>query len=202
MNKQKIKGIVKFSIKQNIQNKWFVIFNVLLLIILLIMSNASNIRKFLEDNNIELFDDEMTIQYVDNDNLLTDKLQKTFENNEKVTLSKVDKNEYTEENIEDNLVILEVFQDDVEMIKAKITSKEGIDGTLFDKIINILEEVRLEEFSKNTNIDVEKLELLNSEIEVERVMLGVNADNSDTKQIIQSVSTIIVYMISIFIFLK
>ena len=51
MNKQKIKGIVKFSIKQNIQNKWFVIFNVLLLIILLIMSNASNIRKFLEDNN-------------------------------------------------------------------------------------------------------------------------------------------------------
>ena len=96
MNKQKIKGIVKFSIKQNIQNKWFVIFNVLLLIILLIMSNASNIRKFLEDNNIELFDDEMTIQYVDNDNLLTDKLQKTFENNEKVTLSKVDKNEYTE----------------------------------------------------------------------------------------------------------
>lgn len=202
MNKQKIKGIVKFSIKQNIQNKWFVIFNVLLLIILLIMSNASNIRKFLEDNNIELFDDEMTIQYVDNDNLLTDKLQKTFENNEKVTLSKVDKNEYTEENIEDNLVILEVFQDDVEMIKAKITSKEGIDGTLFDKIINILEEVRLEEFSKNTNIDVEKLELLNSEIEVERVMLGVNADNSDTKQIIQSVSTIIVYMISIFIFSK
>lgn len=202
MNKQKIKGIVKFSIKQNIQNKWFVIFNILLLILLLIMANANNIRKFLDDNNIKLFDDEMTIEYIDSNNLLGDSLEKTFEDYEKITIEKIDKNEYTKENIEDNLIILEVFKDDSEIIKAKITSKEGMDGTLFDEIMNNLEEARLKEFSKNTNVDVEKLELLNSEITVERVMLGVNAENSDTKQVIQSISTIMVYMISIFIFSK
>lgn len=202
MNKQKIKGIVKFSIKQNVQNKWFIIFNVLLMVLVLIMANANNIRKFLEDNNIKLFDDEMTIQYIDNNELLGDSLEKNFEDYEKITIEKVDKNEYTEKNIEDNLIVLEVFKDDAEIIKAKVTSKEGIDGTLFDEIMATLEEIRLEEFSKNTNVDVEKLELLNSEITVERVMLGVNAENSDTKQTIQFISTIVVYMISIFIFSK
>lgn len=202
MNKQKIKGIVRCSIKQNIQNKWFVVFNILLLILLVIMANANNIRKFLEDNNIKLFNDEITIEYVDTDNLIGDIVEKTFEEYEKVTISKIDKNEYTKENIKDNLVVLEIFKDDSQIIKAKITSKEGIDGGVYEKLISILEEIRIDQFSKTNNIERDKLELLNSEVSVERVMLGVDAENSDTKQAIQFASTLIVYMISIFIFSK
>ncbi|MBO5397893.1 MAG: ABC transporter permease [Clostridia bacterium] len=202
MNKQKIKGIVRCSIKQNIQNKWFVVFNILLLILLVIMANANNIRKFLEDNNIKLFNDEITIEYVDTDNLIGDIVEKTFEEYEKVTVSKIDKNEYTQGNIKDNLVVLEIFKDDSQIIKAKITSKEGIDGGVYEKLISILEEIRIDQFSKNNNIERDKLELLNSEVSVERVMLGVDAENSDTKQAIQFASTFIVYMISIFIFSK
>lgn len=202
MNKQKIKGIVRCSIKQNIQNKWFVVFNILLLILLVIMANANNIRKFLEDNNIKLFNDEIIIEYVDTDNLIGDIVEKTFEEYEKVTVSKIDKNEYTKENIKDNLVVLEIFKDDSQIIKAKITSKEGIDGGVYEKLISILEEIRIDQFSKTNNIERDKLELLNSEVSVERVMLGVDAENSDTKQAIQFASTLIVYMISIFIFSK
>lgn len=202
MNKQKIKGIVRCSIKQNIQNKWFVVFNILLLILLVIMANANNIRKFLEDNNIKLFNDEITIEYVDTDNLIGDIVEKTFEEYEKVTVSKIDKNEYTKENIKDNLVVLEIFKDDSQIIKARITSKEGIDGGVYEKLISILEEIRIDQFSKTNNIERDKLELLNSEVSVERVMLGVDAENSDTKQAIQFASTLIVYMISIFIFSK
>lgn len=202
MNKQKIKGIVRCSIKQNIQNKWFVVFNILLLILLVIMANANNIRKFLEDNNIKLFNDEITIEYVDTDNLIGDIVEKTFEEYEKVTVSKIDKNEYTKENIKDNLVVLEIFKDDSQIIKAKITSKEGIDGGVYEELLSILEEIRIDQFSKTNNIERDKLELLNSEVSVERVMLGVDAENSDTKQAIQFASTLIVYMISIFIFSK
>lgn len=202
MNKQKIKGIVKFSIKQNIQNKWFVIFNILLLVMLIIMANASHIGKFLEDNNIELFNDEITIEYIDSDNLLTGKIEEQFKEYEKITISKIEKNEYNKDNIEDNLIVLEIFKDETEYVKAKITSKEGIDGAVYDEIIALLEEIRVLEFSQSTNIAAEKLELLNKEVSVERVMLGVNAENSDTKEMIQLFSTIIVYMISIFIFSK
>ena len=62
MNKQKIKEIVKFSIKQNIQNKWFVGFNVLLLVLMILFANAGNIKEFLENNNIQIFDDEVAIE--------------------------------------------------------------------------------------------------------------------------------------------
>ena len=125
MNKQKIKGIVRCSIKQNIQNKWFVVFNILLFILLVIMANANNIRKFLEDNNIKLFNDEITIEYVDTDDLIGDIVEKTFEEYEKVTVSKIDKNEYTKDNIKDNLVVLEIFKDDSQIIKAKINKNKN-----------------------------------------------------------------------------
>lgn len=202
MNNQKIKGIVKFSIKQNIQNKWFVIFNILMLVLLIIMANASHIRKFLEDNNIKLFNDEITVEYIDSDNLLTGKIEEQFKEYEKITIKKVEKNEYTADNIEDNIIVLEVFNDEAEYVKARVTSKEAVDGVLYDEIVSFLKEVRVEEFSQSTNVAVQKLELLNQEVSIERVMLGVNAENSDTKEMIQFFSTIIVYMISIFIFSK
>ena len=202
MNKQKVKGIVKFSIKQNIQNKWFVIFNILLLIMLIIMANANHISQFLEANNIKLFNNEITIEYIDNAHLITGKLEEQFKEYEKITIKRVEKNEYTKDNIDDNVIVLEVFEDEVEYVKAKITSKEGIDGAVYDEIVSILNEIRILEFSQNANVSVEKVKLLNNEISIERVMLGVNAENSDTKEMIQYCSTIIVYMISIFIFSK
>lgn len=202
MNKQKIKEIVKFSIKQNIQNKWFVVFNVLLLVLVVLFSNASNIREFLENNNIKLFDDEVTIEYIDYDNILDHKLEEMFEDNDKVTVKKVEENKYTAENIKDNLLIIEVNKDVDKIIKAKITSKEGLDSSLYDAISEVLQECRSELFAKSLNISEDRLEILNTEISIERVMLAVNAENSDKKQMIQFMSTIIVYMISIFIFSK
>ena len=78
MNKQKIKEIVKFSIKQNIQNKWFVGFNVLLLVLMILFANAGNIKEFLENNNIQIFDDEVAIEYVDPNNIIDHKLERMF----------------------------------------------------------------------------------------------------------------------------
>lgn len=202
MNKQKVKEIVKFSIKQNIQNRWFVVFNVLLLILVVLFTNASNIRDFLENNNIKIFDDEVSIEYIDASNIMGNKLEEMFKDNSKVTVKKVEENKYTTETIEDNLLIIEVEKDEEKIIKAKITSKEGLDNILYDDIITVLEECRSEVFAKTLNVSEDKLEILNTEIPVDRVMLAVNAENSEKKQNIQFMSTIIVYMVSIFIFSK
>ena len=127
MNKQKIKEIVKFSIKQNIQNKWFVGFNVLLLVLMILFANAGNIKEFLENNNIQIFDDEVAIEYVDPNNIIDHKLERMFAKNEKVTVKKVSENKYTPKNIKDNVLIVEVDKDEEKIIKVKITSKEGFD---------------------------------------------------------------------------
>lgn len=202
MNKQKIKEIVKFSIKQNIQNKWFVGFNVLLLILMILFANAGNIREFLENNNIQIFDDEVSIEYVDPNNIIDHKLERMFAKNDKVTVKKVAENKYTPKNIKDNVLIIEVDKDEAKIIKVKITSKEGFDNVIYDDIVEVLQECRSEVFAQTLNIPEEKLEILSTEIPIDRVMLSVNAENSEQKQAIQLVSTIVVYMISIFIFSK
>ena len=112
MNKQKIKEIVKFSIKQNIQNIWFVGFNVLLLVLMILFANAGNIKEFLENNNIQIFDDEVAIEYVDPNNIIDHKLERMFAKNEKVTVKKVSENKYTPKNIKDNVLIVEVDKDE------------------------------------------------------------------------------------------
>ena len=202
MNKQKVKEIVKFSIRQNIQNKWFVIFNVFLFIFAIIMTNAGNIRQFLENNNINLFNDEVVIEYIDNENLMGNKLQKQFEQEEKITITKIKENNYTKENIEDNLLVVEVNLDEDNIIVATLTSKEGMDSFICDEVLEVLEDVRLEVLAEKINAKESDLENLNKDVVVERVMLGVNTENSDTKQFILQISTMLVYMVSIFIFSK
>ena len=61
MNSKKVKEIIKFDVERNIQNKWFVIFNVLTFIFIIIITNFSNISKFLEDHNINIDSDEKII---------------------------------------------------------------------------------------------------------------------------------------------
>lgn len=202
MNKQKVKEIVKFSIRQNMQNKWFVIFNIFIFLFVLVMTNSSNISQFLENNNIQLFDDEVTIEYIDKENLLGNKIVEAFEEHEKIEVKQIDENNYTKETIPDNLLVVEVKSDENKILTAVITSKEGMDSVTYDEILTILEDTRLEVLAKKINAKESDLENLNTEVAIERVMLGVDAENSETKEMIQYVSTLLVYMISIFIFSK
>ena len=105
MNKQKIKEIVKFSLRKNIQNKWFIILNSFLLIVIVLMVNASNVADFLEKNNIDLFHDDIKIDYVDKENLIGNSLEKAFEEDEKVKVEQIAENIYTEETIENHVVV-------------------------------------------------------------------------------------------------
>ena len=94
MNKQKIKEIVKFYIQKNIQNKWFILVNILIFLSVLIATNGNNIKSYLESKNINLFDDEFKIEIIDEDNLATDQIIKQFENRENIEISKISENNY------------------------------------------------------------------------------------------------------------
>ena len=123
MNKQKIKEIVKFYIQKNIQNKWFILVNILILLSVLIATNGNNIKSYLESKNINLFDDEFKIEIIDEDNLATDQIIKQFENRENIEISKISENNYTKENIPKNFALVEISKSETGYISAKITSK-------------------------------------------------------------------------------
>lgn len=202
MNSKKVKEIVKFSIQKNLQSKWFILLNALILITMIITTNASNITTFLENNNINLFNDEINIEIIDNENIAKDKLFEIFEEDENISLSEIEVNEYTKENIPDNVIVIEINKSDEYFVSSIITSKEGINGSIYSKIEEVMIETRSELFAKSFNIEEEDLSLLNTEPNIERIMLGVDAENSDTKELIKTVSTVLVYAVSIFIFSK
>ena len=199
MNKQKVKEIVKYSLRKKIQNKWFVIFNCLLFLITVITLNAENIGVFLEERDINLFEDEIKIEYIDNENLLENSLEKAFNEYEKIEVLKITENNYTPENIENNIVV-EVISSKENIIEARIISKEGIDSDIYNTIVKILDDRRTEIFSDEKNISKAELDNLKSGTPIERLMIGVNSENSEKKEMIEYISTMIMYMISIFIF--
>lgn len=202
MNNRKVKEIVKFSLNKNIQNKWFIILNVFMLITILITTNLSNIKNILESNNINLFNDNICIEIIDKENIALEEFQNEFSEDEKIEVKEVSENNYTKDTINDTVVVIEIAKDEKDVIKSKITSKEGIDGNVYDRILNVLTLVRNKEFSNKYDINKEAVQTLSKDLEIDRIMLGVNADNYNKKEIIKTVSTILIYLVSIFVFSK
>ena len=149
MNIRKIKEIIKFDVEKDIQNKWFVILNILTFIGILIATNWSNISKYMEDHNINLGSKEkFTVQVVDNDNLVFADIEKLFEKEENIVVEKVNENPYSKENVpEKELILVEVKLDSEKIISVEMVSKESVDGSIYDKIYNLLVETRSKVFA-------------------------------------------------------
>jgi len=154
MNTRKVKEIIKFDIEKSIQNKWFVILNVVMFIGILIATNWSNISKYLEDNNIDfLSKSDITIQVVDNENLIYDEFAEKYKDYDNLKIEKVKQNVYTKENIPDDDVILFEIQTNYEnIVKSTIVSKEGIDDDIYQMIYDEIVMARSRIFADDIRI--------------------------------------------------
>ena len=201
MNIRKVKEIIKFDVEKDIQNKWFVVLNVIMLISILLVTNWSHISKFLDEHNINLSSsDKFTIQVLDKENLVYDDIKEAFKDDKNVKVEKVEKNKYTKKNIpKDDLLLVEVKSDEAKILDLKMVSKESIDDFIYDKLYEVLKDSRSKIFASKVGVTVEQLEVLNEDLKLEREMLGVDAENSDEKEMIKLVSTMLVYVCLIFV---
>lgn len=201
MNLKKVKEIIKFDVQKSIQNKWFVILNILMFIAILFATNWGNISNYLEEHNINILqEDEITIQILDRENLFFDSFNEEYGENKAYNIERVDENPYSKENIPaDNVILLEVNSSEEDYITAKIVSKEGISNSIYNIIYDKLSEIRADLFAARHNISIDELNILNEQIHVETELLGVDAENSDTKEIIKTLSIVVVYMVLIII---
>ncbi|MBO5143256.1 MAG: CPBP family intramembrane metalloprotease [Clostridia bacterium] len=199
MNKSKVKEIIKFSLYKNIQNKWFIIFNLITLISIIVMLNWSSVSKiFSDDSNNESFKiavlDDANIVYENFKNLNID--QVTFE------VEKISENNYTEENIPEDFAIVEILPDEKEGFKTSIISKEGIDSNIYNEITDNLYSIRNDMLSQKYGIKHDDLKILQSELSINRIMLGVDAEDSNTKELIKLFSSFFTYFVTLLIFSK
>ena len=201
MNTRKVKEIIKFNVEKDIQNKWFVILNVVMFIGILVAINWQNISNFLKSNDINIAGNQKTIiQVIDKDDIFYNDFLNECDSIENIKVEELTENTYSTENIpEDNVILVEVSKDVNKVISAKLISKEGIDDELYSLIYNGLANTRSKVFAEENNISIEKLNILNEEVNIDRQMLGVDAENSDSKEKIKVVSVVVVYMVLIIV---
>lgn len=199
MNSKKVREIIKFSFYTNIQNRWFVIFNILSLIGTIVIMNWGLISTTFKSNNTP---ESLEIAILDNENLVFEKFQDDFELGEDYKLTKITENNYTAENIPDDLLIIEVLPDEKEIFKTNVISKEGIKLEKFNPIKDELYEIRNQLFSEKYDISDENLATLQTELSINRILLSVDADNSNTKEYIKLFSSAFTYLLAVFVFSK
>ena len=199
MNRKKVKEMIQFSFYKDIQNKWFLAFNIISLISIVLMLNWSSIvGVFTGEDDTEKFN----FAILDNAQLVYSDIVSQLQENDELIISQIYENTYTEENIPDDLAVVEIIPDEQEMFKVSIISKEGINSSFYDSMLDALKEARNNLFQSRYSVSDENLALFQSDITVERIMLSVNAEDSDIKEIIKLFTSALTYLLTILIFSK
>lgn len=200
MNKEKVWGIIKFYVSKSLQNKWFIIFQIFLFAACLITTNARNILDLLESHDINLFDEEVVLEIWDKDNISAKKFETAFVGNENVEVKYITSNEYTEETLGDDVIVVEIEKSDKDIVNGKIISKETIAYSMYDSIAEVVSDIRADLFAHDNNIDLKELEIMNAPVVLDEITLSVNTDNLDEKMMINFISSFIMYILCFLVF--
>lgn len=201
---RKLWFLTKVSLNKKIKTKWFVIANLLFLILIVGLINIDSIIKAFGGD----FNDTLEIIVIDNANVY-DNFESNYLNNIKyindyddVKLFKYDKtyDEAIEEVKENDKLLLIIDEDSENYLKAKIVSNDEV-GTITNTIIqatltNIRSEIVLSEY----NITKDMLNNINNRVEIESVIL--EEDNFENGMMISSIMQIItfpVFMLILFL---
>ena len=205
MKNSKIGSVVKYTLEKNIKNKWFIGLNILFLVITVVALNFNTVKQILKSNNIELDSTKVTIELVDNLNLLYDNLTNdinSLEFKDKIVLEKKDKVEYDEKTLDKNKIIVEVIEDETDGIKSKIISKEGIDTKYYNVILNSISKTKNNILAAKYGLSESEISNITSTPQVERIMVGVDSSNSDIKTILKTISNYLILIILMIVLSK
>ena len=201
MKNNKVKNLIKYTVEKNIKNKWFIVLNIVFLIVSIVTLNFNTVKNIFKSSNISGEQSKFKIELVDESgvvykNLLDSVL--TLEDYSGVELTKKDKLEYDAKSFEKNKVIVYVENSDNELI-AKVISKEGIDTKYYNVIYDAISDSKNQLLMKKYGIDKEKVENILSQPKIERIMTSVDSENANSKQILQNMSNYAILLILIIV---
>ncbi len=200
MNSIKVKEMIKFSLFKNIQNKWFLIFNIFTLVSILLLLNWNFLSAIFATPSAEKPKTEIAV--LDSAHLAFEQLHTHFSSEKDWNVFEINENTYTAENIPDNLILVEIIPDQTEAFTTSITSKEGISTDIYTPLTEQLLAIRNQHLATQYGLEAENLQVLQSELHVNRIMLAVDSDHSDTKELIKLISSTLTYLLTVLIFSK
>ena len=169
MKNSKIVAIIKNDIERSIKNKWFVILNLLLLIVTVIFLNFNSIKSLFEkEEDVTLVDNSTTIYIVDSENIAYDKIVKSFENDINVDVEKAESIEqYNNDNLDTNIILVDVHSDNVEYINASIIYKDGTNDEYVTKIESTINSIKDTMISENKNLTLQEIEQIKQDVSID-----------------------------------
>ena len=176
--------LTKVSLRKKFKTKWFVITNIILAVAIILLLNINSIVTFFGGD----FDSKTKIIVVDNGTDSYELFEKNIESyastinsdeDVKITVKKSDKSvKELEENLEDDEILVELNSDNIEYLKAKVTSNEKIDTVTYQVLSQSLNSTKTTIGMTINNIDATTLNNISSPVTIDRVVLN-ESDNVD-----------------------
>ena len=189
----KLGFLTKYSLGKKIKSKWFIVVNIIILLVISALINMDSIIKLFGGD----FNNNEEILVIDNIGVL-----ETFKdiyaiNNEYLkSETKYSIEEYKEgydsaiEEIKDtDKILIVIDKDETNYITSKLITNSSMDTITYTIISNTLDSVKREEVLKSYNITNEMYEKIESKVEVERIIL--DSENTDNNMLTNLVVTII-----------
>lgn len=189
----KLGFLTKYSLGKKIKSKWFVVVNIIILLVISVLINMDSIIKLFGGD----FNNNEEILVIDNIGVL-----ETFKdiyaiNNEYLkSETKYSIEEYKEgydsaiEEIKDtDKILIVIDKDETNYITSKLITNSSMDTITYTIISNTLDSVKREEVLKSYNITKEMYEKIESKVKVERIIL--DSENKDDNMLTNLVVTII-----------
>lgn len=202
--KNKLMFLTKISLNKKIKTKWFLIANIIFLVLIVGLINIDSVIKFFGGD----FSSKQEILVIDEVNVF-DNFKNTYDATSKyvsdygdVEIVSYDKDydSAIEEVKKDDKILIVISYDSMNYIKAKVISNEGI-GTITDTLITTtLNSVRSSIALNYYNISSEMLQDINSSVMIEDVVLDESLNDDDLMiASIMQVITMPLFMLIIFL---
>lgn len=189
----KLGFLTKYSLGKKIKSKWFVVVNIIILLVISALINMDSIIKLFGGD----FNNNEEILIIDNVGVI-DTFKNAYEINNKYLKSEINYSieEYKEgydnaiEEIKDtDKILIVIDKDETNYITSKLITNSSMDTITYTIISNTLDSVKREEVLKSYNITNEMYEKIESKVEVERIIL--DSENTDDNMLTNLVVTII-----------
>ena len=189
----KLGFLTKYSLGKKIKSKWFIVVNIIILLVISALINMDSIIKLFGGD----FNNNEEILIIDNIGVI-DTFKNVYEINNKYLKSEINYSieEYKEgydnaiEEIKDtDKILIVIDKDDNNYITSKLVTNSSMDTITYTIISNTLDSIRTEEVLKSYNITNEMYEKIEGKVEIERIIL--DSENTDDNMLTNLIVTII-----------
>lgn len=201
--KNKLWYLIKTGLKKKLSSKWFIIINILLLILIPMIINIDRIIKFFGGE----FNEPTNVYVVDNVgvyDLFENNMNKAISltNDIKIKINKTDKtvNELKEKIKEkENKDIIIYVENNNNEINATIISYEYVNTIVYQSIANALNNTKTTYSLMNSDIDKEELARIYKDIEIKREF--ISEDLNENEELMNTIGGVLVVAFIVPIFL-